>query len=142
MSATDPLSAWESFVISRAATLRFLPPDLFEVPGLLEQLLAESGNQTPTETPPATKAAGALSDNVSGSDGSNAQLLSLIEKYGPVVIGLLAGNVAIGLLLFAVAVISVLRRPNVKSRTINPSYTPVRFKEAEPAEARYHDHDE
>lgn len=68
----------------------------------------------------------------STSQSSDSKLTSLVEKYGPVVLGLLAGNVLIGLLLCILGLMTCLRvvvKSGVKIRSISPSYAPVRAKE-------------
>ena len=71
-----------------------------------------------------------LESTGSGSADEDSQLVSLVKRYGPAVIGLLAGNILIGVILAAIGVAACLRRQGAKSRNISPSYAPIRFKEA------------
>ena len=67
----------------------------------------------------------------SRADDEHSQLVSLVGKYGPAVVGLVAGNVFVGVILAAIGIATCLRRQGAKSRNISPMYAPVRFKEAE-----------
>ena len=96
----------------------------------------------------ALDASGTPAPAPAGTDASATaatQLLGLVDKYGPVIVGLLAGNLLVGLLLCLIGLAACLRsrvRTGVQSRSINPSYAPVRVKDAEqPFEVRaeYHD---
>ncbi|KAI0084523.1 aspartic peptidase domain-containing protein [Irpex rosettiformis] len=79
-----------------------------------------------------TGAKSALADSSSpSSSDSSSQLLSLVKQYGPVIIGLLAGNILIGIILVAVGLASCLRKQGGKTRSVGATYAPVRFKEVE-----------
>lgn len=68
-----------------------------------------------------------------GNDADD-KLYALVDKYGPVVIGLLVGNILVGVLLCAIALTVCLRgvvKGGAQTRNVNSSYAPVRFKEAE-----------
>lgn len=171
LPTTDPNEAWPDFVASRQAALAALPPTVD--PATILQILngapynaTDNGNSTtttstntnansntnaysnpkkPTTSNEDFSAVGAVEESTpSPSSDSNDKLTSLVEKYGPVIIGLLAGNLIIGLVLCIIGVATCLRsvvKSGAKSRSINPTYTPVRFKEAEADAERdaYHD---
>ncbi|KAA1466890.1 acid protease [Dentipellis sp. KUC8613] len=73
------------------------------------------------EDVPTRKLASALSD--SGSSNDITPLLERLDKYGPAVLGLLAGNIIVGVALCILGFTLCRRRDR---RTINPSYAPVR----------------
>ena len=54
---------------------------------------------------------------------------SVIEKYAPAVIGLLAANLVIGLVLVVLGLSGCLRRGGKSAPTKTPHYTPVKFKD-------------
>ncbi|TFY62022.1 hypothetical protein EVG20_g6851 [Dentipellis fragilis] len=86
------------------------------------------------------KVASALSD--SGSSSDVTPLLQRLDKYGPVVLGLLAGNIIVGIALCILGFSFCMKRDR---RTISPSYAPVRetvapnFEHAESFINKYHD---
>ncbi len=65
----------------------------------------------------------------------------LVRSYGPVIIGLLAGNLLVTLCLISFAVMAWLRRGSSKkqqaSRVVDPHYVPVKFKDVSDHEAGY-----
>ena len=79
---------------------------------------------------------GALADVAGGvstdpSSDSDA-VASLLDKYGPVVIGLLAGNILVMSLLLIIALVACTRgtiRGGAKSRSLPTNYAPVSFKD-------------
>lgn len=58
--------------------------------------------------------------------------LSDITKYGYIIIGLLSGNILVGLALFAIMLAVCIRRGG-RARQLKQSYAPVAFKDAEAA---------
>jgi saccharopepsin len=101
-------------------------------------LTDSSSSSSPSANGNAFKALADISS--SGDDSSSAQLVSLAEKYGPVVLGLLAGNVLIGVALVAIGLVMCMRRGTGKTRSVSPTYAPVRFKEADSGlDGNYHD---
>ena len=115
------------------------------IPRILQELLdlvngsgSGSGSSTPTGSG-GSKGTGvpSLSGSAVDSSDSSSQLYDLVKKNGPIIIGLLAGNVIIGLLLLIVGLVMCFKgifRPSTKSRSIRSTYAPVRFKDAEAAE--------
>lgn len=72
-----------------------------------------------------SKAAATSSDN--SSLGWPA-LSDKLDKYGPVVLGLLAGNLLLGVILCGIGIVFCVRmgaRQGGQARTVNPSYSPV-----------------
>jgi len=54
---------------------------------------------------------------------------NLVASYGPAIIGLLAANIVIGLILIALGILQCIRRgTSSEARTLNPHYVPVRNK--------------
>ena len=164
---TNQSEAWTDFLTTRAINLKSLPraPSITELQSILSS--DDSSNTDDSSTTSSASSSSATStdsnnnnDSKSKSDerpiansgaaksaladgtspDSNSQLVSLVEKYGPVIIGLLAGNILIGVVLVAVGIATCMRKQGGKSRNISPSYAPVRFKEADSgADSTYHD---
>ena len=145
---TNQSEAWSEFLTTRAANLKSLPRVLsaaeFRVlvsedstdytdPSNSTSLTnsTHASAKPPSESLIASGGVAKLASTGDESAGENSQLVSLVHKYGPVLVGLLAGNVFIGVILVAVVVAACLRRQGVKSRNISPSYAPVRFKESD-----------
>lgn len=156
LSTTSTEDAWLDFLLSRTLALQQFPavvdplwlqiidPDSFGAPAGIN---ATSGGDDTGSSGSGASVAGAVADNAapsstassapssspstasaSGSASAGA-VASLLDKYGPVVIGLLAGNIAVVLLLCAIALVAYLRRGGPKSRTLPTSYAPVSFKD-------------
>ncbi|KAI0804714.1 aspartic peptidase domain-containing protein [Irpex lacteus] len=138
---TNQSDAWSDFLETRKANLKSLPraPPIYELRLLLaEQSDDGSSDSTDSSTTDdsstqhlTTSGGGAKAALADDTTSDNSQLVSLVEKYGPVIIGLLAGNILIGVLLLVVGIATCLRKQSVKARSISPSYAPVRFKEAD-----------
>lgn len=106
-----------------------------------------SGNDTHSaDSGLGSLASGAL-ESLSKSDdtGSTDNTNSWLEKHGIIIIGLLAGNVGVGLLLCIIASVACIRgvfRGSARTKNIGSSYVPVKLKEAEGSsipEPEYHD---
>ncbi|THG99797.1 hypothetical protein EW026_g2607 [Hermanssonia centrifuga] len=145
ISTTNQGEALTDFAATRAQVLKSLPPTI-DPATFLD--IYTGGDGSPAVGDVASGALDASDSTPSavpaGSDSSSDRLNSLVEKYGPIIIGLLAGNALIGVLLCIIALTVCLRgvvKSGARSRNINPTYAPVRFKEAEAAEDRmaYHD---
>ncbi|GJE94322.1 acid protease [Phanerochaete sordida] len=83
--------------------------------------------------------AGAIADADPSRAASNADTgtVSLLNKYGPIVIGLLAANVVVMTLLCIIGLIACTRgalRGSSKMRSIAPSYAPVAFRDKQAAD--------
>ena len=142
LSTTDLNEAYTDFNASRSAALANLPPTIS--PADLVRIANSQSTDDTTDDSAAspTKVSGAA-EAATPSSSSDSSLYNLVDKYGPVIIGLLAGNLLIGILLVIIGLAACLRghvRAGAQSRNIGSSYAPVRFKEAEAYEAReYHD---
>ncbi|PSS35535.1 hypothetical protein PHLCEN_2v1498 [Hermanssonia centrifuga] len=147
LPTTDPSAAWTEFVLARAETLAGLPP--IADPPVLELLIEYETNSTSSNNSTSTGDAGDPTDSLSGAiqndditnstPSSNYQTtdsdaVNLLDKYGPVVVGLLAGNILISLLLLIVGLVACTRGWMRKGARSAPSYVPVRLKEAAMAE--------
>lgn len=86
-----------------------------------------------TSAPASTRpeVAGAVAGLSSPSTSSNdtSAVTSPLDKYGPVVIGLLAANLAVMLLLTSISLVACLRKRGPTSRSVSSSYAPVSFRE-------------
>lgn len=143
LSTTSLEQALPDFVVSRTATLFKYPPEID--PTTLLSVLHEPYNVPSPKCPPSSSssgttqapaggAAGALEVDTSGSAASDGNLGSLVEKYGRIGLGLLAGNLVFTLLLLIVGLVARLRgviKTGARTRNISPSYAPVRFKDVE-----------
>ncbi|KAJ6455982.1 hypothetical protein C8R47DRAFT_1203748 [Mycena vitilis] len=69
---------------------------------------------------------GKVSGNLAGNSGSSTD--STVTKYGPLVIGLLAANLVILLVVAVLGILGFVRN----GRSTGPAYQPVRFKEDAP----------
>ena len=134
LSITKQDTAWAEFQSARATALKSLPP-LIDPKTLLNidsSSIATDTQTNDTKTDDGSGAQVRVSGAVSDTDGSDSDLTSLVKKYGPVVIGLLAGNLIVGLLLLfvglAVCVKGVIKG-GAKTRTMGSAYVPVSFKD-------------
>ena len=145
LSVTDQDRAWNDFHLTRIAALKQLPPIvdpvvLQKVPKVLDSITQTLGISEPTDKSasndktPEAGAAGAVAAVSSPSASPTATsvsthdaVVSLLDKYGPVVIGLLAGSILVMLLLCILALAMCIRRP--KTRSVSSSYAPVRYKD-------------
>ena len=125
LSTTDPDEAWTDFYQSRTEALRSLPP-------ALDLQAAISSTSLTSGTNPSGSAA--IEGHLSSSSSSDSQLTSLVEKYGPIIIGLLAGNVVIGAILCVVGLAICMRsvvKGGARAGNVRSSYAPVQVKEEE-----------
>jgi saccharopepsin len=139
---TQFADAWSDFINTRTANLKMLAPEppIDVLQGILGSNSSSSSSNS--SSPGSDGASKFLADDLSSStdDGSSSRLVSLVEKYGPVIIGLLAGNILIGVALVAIGLMVCMRRGSEKTRSVSPTYAPVRFKEADSGvDTSYHD---
>lgn len=153
LSTTDPEDAWVDFQLTRSLVLAQAFPAVID-PVFLPVLFpadfgaVESATDTAFVTPFAAAAApaatgsaapaGALADDAAAgpADGAHGDAASLLDKYGPVVIGLLAANLGVVVLLCIVALVACTRgvvRGGARTRNISSTYAPVSFREKPPA---------
>ncbi|KAF9002559.1 aspartic peptidase domain-containing protein [Cyathus striatus] len=99
--------------------------------------VSTSSSIKPTATPNKTGSTLAADDaNVLSSTDSDSSLLS---KYGPAIIGLLAANLFIGLVLVVLGIANYIKgrgRSSTPTRSVNPAYAPVPLKD-EPSITSY-----
>jgi saccharopepsin len=122
LSTTNPQTAAADAVASRKATLSQMAPEV-SPQDYVNYLKSNSGTSGSTLDVATTK----------------ADSESTVEKYAPAVIGLLAANLLVGLVLIVLAVLGCVRRgsrgaPNSSA----PSYVPVKLKEEDHTDTSYH----
>ncbi|GJE94319.1 acid protease [Phanerochaete sordida] len=145
LATTDADAAWPDFQLTRAAALALAFPAVIDpmfLPALFPAFAAvENATSTGVITPFAAPApaggaspAGALADDAGAAagGGGGGSASAWIDKYGPVVVGLLVANLAVVVLLCIAALVACTRgamRSGARTRTISPSYAPVGFRE-------------
>ncbi|KAF7793489.1 hypothetical protein EIP86_004601 [Pleurotus ostreatoroseus] len=143
MSTTDLNVALPDFLASRANTLSSLPAELAPSDFLKWYRGSSSSSMSNSISDSSDDVAGATDGSSTPSSSPTStddKLYSLAKQYGPVVIGLLAGNMLIGVLLCIIGLFTCMRRAvnhGAGSRSLPSTYAPVRFKEAEAAESGY-----
>ncbi|KIP07541.1 hypothetical protein PHLGIDRAFT_414342 [Phlebiopsis gigantea 11061_1 CR5-6] len=89
-----------------------------------------ASSQSSTATFPA--AGTAANVELTSSPSNDSAVVSLLDKYGPIVIALFAGNIVIMTLLCVIAHAACMRgaiRGGARARNSSPSYAPVAFKD-------------
>ena len=130
LSVTDQSSAWTDFRLSRAAALKALPPvvdpvALRQIPGALDAI---SQTLSVMIRPPTDDSAAAPSAWPAATPApTDGFTLELLEVSAQVVVGLLAGNVLLMLLLCIVALVMCTR--STRTRRVSASYVPVRYRD-------------
>lgn len=154
LNKTNPATADAQVTSIRGQTMASLPPELD--PAALVNLLMNGDTNVPdsdvetptsTDTPPANTDSATLPDSTGSGAGAanfeNGKTLAsnpgaaagsfedpLVRSYGPVIIGLLAGNLLLTMSLIAFAVMAWIRRGSSKKqhagRVIDPHYVPVK----------------
>ena len=157
LSTTNPATADAQVISIRGQTMASLPPELDPATfvNLLINAASDSnvGTDTSTDMSPANTDTATLPDSADAGFENGKTLVSnlgaavgsyedpLVRSYGPVIIGLLAGNLLVTLCLIAFAVMAWLRRGSSKkqqaSRVIDPHYVPVKFKNVSDHEDGY-----
>ena len=133
--------AWTDFAVSRMVALQQSPlnidPSIF-LP--IFQSNSSSNSTPPTSSLPSSASgtmptgalAGALAEaETSQASTSDSTVVSLLDKYGPVVVGLLAGNIIVMGVLCITALVACTRGAmRGAARTREPtSYAPVSVKD-------------
>ena len=121
LSTTNTTSMWSEFATERAATLAALPATVD--PDVIVQYDKQMASQSSSSSD--ASVLGAVASDPSSDDSSSTD--SWGKKYGMIALGLLAGNLLVGLVLLAVTLTMCVRGVKGKS---GPRYAPVRFKEA------------
>jgi hypothetical protein len=101
-----------------------LPPEI-EPAKLLEMLKAEDPSIC-TET--STRAGVPLSTASVLADELSSEAQSFVDRYGPIIIGLLAVNAVIGVIVLAFSIFNLMQRRALAGRLMRPDhhYVPVK----------------
>lgn len=133
LALTDPEDALADFNRSRSAALAQSPPEAtFEI---LQQEVQAANNSTTTSTSSKSSPTsnGKAVENAVQSDDlqDSASVVDKFNAYGPAIIGLLSGNLLVGIILCAIGLsVCIKRGASVGSASRSaPIYAPVRFKE-------------
>ena len=140
---TDPKSALEDFQSFRPAQLKS-KSNIIDPAQLVGILNGEADNSSGTDgNNDNGKKTGENAVEGSLAGANDSQLTSLVEKYGPIIIGLLAGNLVVMCVLCIIGLVACTRgiiRGGARTRAVNPTYAPVRTKEemlaSDPADYR------
>ncbi|KAJ6570083.1 aspartic peptidase domain-containing protein, partial [Mycena vulgaris] len=121
LSQTNEWQARNDFQRVRNRRLAKSPPEI--APADLVQLFDGPSSGT------SSNSSGSSSSSTDSSSGTDSE--SLAAKYGPAVIGLLAVNLVVLLILVFLGVMSFIRggRNVRQTRALNPQYAPVRVKD-------------
>ncbi|KAI0673814.1 aspartic peptidase domain-containing protein [Trametes maxima] len=130
LPVTERETAWAEWLSVRAQTLMASPPAL--PPAVLQALPDPSDSDNSTSSDPdsdsnseSESVSGALSTSDSDKDDSS----SFAKKYGPLAVGLLGANLALGVLALGVVLAMCVRGVRGSSSGSGPRYAPVRAKE-------------
>ncbi|KAF8057037.1 aspartic peptidase domain-containing protein [Lyophyllum atratum] len=139
LSQTDPAKAAAEHIAIRAKAVAAIGPEL--PPSELLALVGAAA--APHDEPrPAGSDAGANSKtnvNLAGGDKAEADA-SGFSHYAPIVIGLLAANLFVGLILIVLTVFACLRRGTPKEgKAKSAMYVPVKFKDEDGTAMKYRD---
>ncbi|ETW82863.1 aspartic peptidase [Heterobasidion irregulare TC 32-1] len=137
---TNPVKDGTEFFKNRLHTLSQSPPEA--TPEEIRQLLGDSsaGGTSSPDTSSSSGASSSLDKSVGNAvttsdsgDSSLSTLVSRMDQWSPVIVGLLAGNLVVGIVICILALSMCVRRGatsvGTRARTASPSYVPVRFKE-------------
>ncbi|KAF8062507.1 aspartic peptidase domain-containing protein [Lyophyllum atratum] len=141
LSQTDPAKAAAEHIAIRAKAVAAIGPEL--PPSELLTLLGAAAAPN-KEPPPAASDADASSKtnvNLAGGDKAGTDA-SGFSHYAPIVIGLLAANLFVGLILILLTVFACLRRGAPKEgKAKSAMYVPVKFKDEDGTVMKYRDAD-
>ncbi|EKM58859.1 uncharacterized protein PHACADRAFT_86559, partial [Phanerochaete carnosa HHB-10118-sp] len=167
LSVTQEDTAWVDFERSRMETMMVLgnyidPAVIQQFPGGLDNLsqqlngLAPAPTNGTNSTSSSSGASGSSADNEadgesrvlgaveSSSPSSDSDsVVSRLDKYGPVIIGLLGANVGVMLLLWVISLVVCTRgvmRRGVQTRNLPANYAPVSFKDKGSDDPEYSAH--
>ncbi|KAJ7119087.1 aspartic peptidase domain-containing protein [Mycena epipterygia] len=169
LSQTNATEAAADFSDVRAELLASSPTELspldiikiFDGSSAVTSVSASSDSSTPTSTvdsdvstststvqsvpacttPASSDAlAGSGKTSVNLADSSSSDTDSTVSKYGPIIVGLLAANLIILLVVAFFSVMSFVRsgRKAAPTRALNPQYAPVKLKEDVPRSSFEH----
>lgn len=131
---TNADNAWVDFKTSRAQQLAAYPPTID--PATLLKIFQNTSDDDSTDDNANDDGSDDSTDGLDavGALGTTDSVAATLRKYSPVIVGLLAGNLFITMLLCGIALVALLRRVvkgGAQARVVDASYAPVRFKEAE-----------
>lgn len=145
-STLDPQKAVEDVQKVRMAQFANLPPELVgPVDGAVP---ATPGSTRPTLASDTVPFSANSSTNTSGSTPAVAAALSFsdetsgggsVQKYAPIIIGLLSGNLLLALLLVAIGIVLYIQRSGRSAA--GGKYAPVKLKSEEPFGKSEEDHE-
>lgn len=155
LSQTDSVEAAMDHLSIRAKTLSTLPKELSPA-DMVALLQDDNKTETSSDSPTSNETdedglteaditvdeadddeesgTGKINSNLAASDSAGVTSEhSDLSKYAPAMIGLLAANLLVGLVLLALAVLNCIRRGATRgaARSVNPEYAPVKIKDAE-----------
>ncbi len=120
LSTTNASTMWHEFAAERKATLATLPPEVDPASVVAYDTQQASASQNSGTSDFAVS--GATSSDSSGNPSSD----SWGEKYGMIALGLLAGNLLVGVVLLAITLTICVR--GVKGKSAG-RYAPVRLQD-------------
>ncbi|KAJ6514403.1 aspartic peptidase domain-containing protein [Mycena vitilis] len=120
-------TAATDFANARAKTLLAGPPELD--PQDIINLFDGSSSGSSSVAAGSDAVSAQVSGNLAGGNNSSSTADSTVAKYGPLVIGLLAANLGILLIVAFLGIMAFVRN----GRSTGPTYRPVRFKENAPS---------
>lgn len=138
LALTDPSDALADFKTSRSAALAQSPPEatLEEIKGWVQEDNEPTTTSTSSKASSTSKSSSTSNDKAvqnavtSGDDSDSASVTDKLNTYGPAIVGLLAGNLLVGIVLCAIGISVCIRRgASVGPARNAPIYAPVRFKE-------------
>ncbi|KAJ7500386.1 aspartic peptidase domain-containing protein [Mycena galericulata] len=153
LSDTNTEQAAADFASVRAEILQGSPTELspqaiinlFDGPSSVSSASPSSVPTAPYSSAAASVATSTLASSSDALDGSGKPAVDLtdsssssgdsaVEKYGPIIVGLLAANLVILLLVAFLGIMSFVRggRTAGPTRAVNPSYVPVKLREDVP----------
>ncbi|TFK50938.1 acid protease [Heliocybe sulcata] len=126
-TTTDLAEAKKDFQESRSEALKSLPPTISPQQYLELLNSTQLGN---SDGSGAEVLSAAESTSSSGSSDGWTMIAGKLDHYGPALLGLLAGNLVIGVILCTLGITMCIRRgatQGTPARVVNPSYAPVRL---------------
>ncbi|KAL4251487.1 peptidase A1 family protein [Pleurotus pulmonarius] len=133
LPTTDSKEAWAEFIAIRAKALEgaveFAPSE-FRVLVMQEDADADEPD-APTDE--ASEISGVLAspDNEAQDGPADSTATAAIQKYGPVVIGLLAGNLLILIVICALGLYFCISKGGRNGKTASASYHPVKLQKGD-----------
>lgn len=133
LPTTDSKEAWAEFIAIRAKALEgaveFAPSE-FRILAM-EDNADDDDPDAPTDE--ASEISGVLASPVSGTQGSpvDGATAAAIQKYGPIVVGLLAGNLLILVVICVLGLYSCVSKGGRNGKSSSASYQPVKLQKGD-----------